>query len=46
MVKTGGRWGWVRWSETYEGARKALAGWQRIPTLTDSYIGECREVEK
>lgn len=43
MVKAEGKWGWVRWSETYEGAERALAGWRHIPTLEETYIGVCQE---
>ena len=43
LVKVEGKWGWVRWSATYEGAQKALAGWNRLPTLEETYIGTCRE---
>lgn len=45
LVKVEGKWGWVRWSETYEGAEKALAGWTKLPTLEQTYIGVCRHEE-
>lgn len=44
LVKVKGEpWGWVRWSETYEGAARSLVGWRRLPTLEQTYIGTCRE---
>lgn len=47
LVKVQGEpWGWHRWSETYEGAEKGLAGWSKLPTLEQTHIGTCRVLEE
>ena len=46
LVKVQGEpWGWHRWSATYEGAKVGLAGWAKLPTIEQTYIGTCRDLE-